>query len=105
MGPFLALITPLGGGTEPPTPQPPGIWGPSDPRPTLPIAGWNPGTGNFPQPPGGGAPPPVPSHPIYGTSRSLPIHYPPGTRPPWAGGGRSSDRSSTGTTSRYLGSW
>ena len=28
------------------------IWGPGDPRPTLPIAGWNPGTGQWPdQPP------------------------------------------------------
>ncbi len=32
-----------------PQPQPPlGIWGPTDPRPTLPIAGWNPGTGTWP---------------------------------------------------------
>jgi hypothetical protein len=31
------------------------IWGPGDPRPTLPIAGWNPGTGAWPTPPG---PPP-----------------------------------------------
>jgi hypothetical protein len=49
--PFLALITPLG--EQPPVqpPQPPlGIWGPSDPRPTLPIAGWNPGTGGWPTP-------------------------------------------------------
>jgi hypothetical protein len=47
--PFLALITPL---ASPEAPQPPlGIWGPSDPRPTNPIAGWNPGTGNFPTPP------------------------------------------------------
>ena len=41
---------PPGGGTEPPL----GIWGPGDPRPTLPIAGWDPGTGNFPGAPGGG---------------------------------------------------
>ena len=27
------------------------IWGPGDPRPTLPIAGWNPGTGAWPEPP------------------------------------------------------
>ncbi|MFI5223830.1 MAG: hypothetical protein ACHQX3_06235 [Nitrospirales bacterium] len=40
---------PPGGGTEPPL----GIWGPTDPRPTHPIAGWNPGTGNFPELPGG----------------------------------------------------
>jgi len=54
-------------------PQPPlGIWGPNDPRPTNPIAGWNPGTGTFP--PGGGMPPlgiwgpndPRPTNPIAG---------------------------------------
>lgn len=41
-------------GTPPPRPhpQPPlVIWGPGDPRPTLPIAGWDPGSGTFP---GGG---------------------------------------------------
>ena len=46
----------FGGGSPPgrPVPQPPlGIWGPTDPRPTHPIAGWNPGTGTFP--PGGGS--------------------------------------------------
>jgi hypothetical protein len=37
-----------------PPEQPPGIWGPNDPRPTLPISGWNPGTGQFPEVPGGG---------------------------------------------------
>jgi hypothetical protein len=86
MNPFLALIVPMGeppasggGGT--------GIWGPTDPRPTLPISGWNPGTGQFPpyQPPGGGQPP-VPSHPIYGNFPTPPIYYPPGTRPPGQGG-------------------
>jgi len=52
-----------------PKPQPPGggggegIWGPTDPRPTNPIAGWNPDTGTWPEPPGGGLPgepPPIP---------------------------------------------
>ena len=56
--PFLALITPLsgeggGGGGG----QPPGIWGPTDPRPTHPIAG-------FPWP-GQPSQPGVPTHPIY----------------------------------------
>ena len=37
-----------------PPEQPPGIWGPGDPRPTLPISGWDPGTGQFPKPPDGG---------------------------------------------------
>ena len=46
--PFLALITPLG---APPAQPPLGIWGPTDPRPTQPIAGWNPGTGTWPTPP------------------------------------------------------
>jgi len=94
MQPFLALITPLteppgggggGGGGQPPL----GIWGPTDPRPTFPISGWNPGTGNFPeQPPtGGGGQPPVPSHPIAGGPwPTHPIFFPPGTRPPGQGG-------------------
>jgi len=91
MNSFFALITPLGeappggggggGGGQPPL----GIWGPGDPRPTLPIAGWNPGSGNFPQPPTGGQPP-YPSHPIYGNFPQHPIFYPPGTRPPGQGG-------------------
>lgn len=58
---------PGGGGGEQPG-QPPGIWGPNDPRPTPPIhlPPWYPG-----QPPGiwGGAPLPWPTPPIY---------YPPG---------------------------
>jgi hypothetical protein len=84
MEPFLALITPIG--TTPP-PQPPlGIWGPTDPRPTLPIAGWNPGTGNFPP----WSPPPVqPPLGIWGPGDprpTLPIAgWNPGTGnfPPW----------------------
>jgi hypothetical protein len=32
----------------PPAEPPLVIWGPGDPRPTLPIAGWDPGTGTFP---------------------------------------------------------
>ena len=46
------------------------IWGPGDPRPTLPIAGWNPGTGAWPQPKPPTTPPPeintdpMPSNPI-----------------------------------------
>jgi len=46
------------------------IWGPGDPRPTLPIAGWNPGTGAWPHPPEPTEPPPeintdpMPSNPI-----------------------------------------
>ena len=78
MQPFLALITPIGnaGGGGPVDPgysppwaqvpgggggQPPGIWGPTDPRPTNPIAGWDPGSGTFPP----GRPPGVPTHPVY----------------------------------------
>jgi hypothetical protein len=86
MQPFLAMITPLtgdGGGL----PQPPlGIWGPSDPRPTNPIAGWNPGTGTWPTPPG--QPPlgiwgpndPRPTNPIAGWNPGT------GTFPPGGGG-------------------
>jgi len=77
--PFFALIVPM---EAPPSGgQPPGIWGPSDGRPTNPIAGWNPGTGQFPP-----YQPPYPSHPIYGNFPQHPIHYPPGTRPPGQGG-------------------
>jgi hypothetical protein len=47
MDAFLALITPITTPTTPPQP-PLGFWGPNDPRPTNPIAGWNPGTGTFP---------------------------------------------------------
>jgi len=69
-------------------PQPPlGIWGPSDPRPTLPIAGWNPGTGAWPpytppQRPDGiwGPGDPRPTNPIAGFD---PIH---GTWPIGGGG-------------------
>ena len=39
------------------------IWGPGDPRPTLPIAGWNPGSGNWPTPP---EPPTEPPPGIWG---------------------------------------
>lgn len=83
MTPFLALITPIGDGPVTPPTQPPlGIWGPNDPRPTVPIAGWNPGTGQFPPT----QQPPYPSHPIYGNFPTPPIFYPPGTRPPGQGG-------------------
>jgi hypothetical protein len=34
-----------------PTEPPLVIWGPGDPRPTLPIAGWDPGSGAWPTPP------------------------------------------------------
>lgn len=57
----LVEIITLSPGDPPPRPHPEpplGIWGPTDPRPTLPIAGWDPGTGTWPkppQPPGGGS--------------------------------------------------
>jgi hypothetical protein len=51
---ILSAASPPQRPTPGPTPPglPDGIWGPSDPRPTLPIAGWDPGTGNFPGGPG-----------------------------------------------------
>lgn len=55
MQPFLALITPVGGGGGGERP-PLGIWGPTDPRPTPPIV--------LPIPPDAIAPG-VPTHPIY----------------------------------------
>ena len=67
-GPFLALITPL---SQAPAEPPLGIWGLTDPRPSHPIAGWDPSTGTWPKPP---QPPlviwvpvhPRPTHPIAG---------------------------------------
>lgn len=70
-------IMPPGGGGGPP-----GIWGPTDPRPTPPIM-WPgyPGGGGGGQPPGGGAPP-HPSHPIYpGEHPEHPIELPPEVPP------------------------
>ena len=71
-------ITPsdTGGGEQPPLV----IWGPGDPRPTLPIAGWNPGTGTWPDRPPDPSPPLV----IWGPGDprpSLPI-----AEPPWGWG-------------------
>jgi hypothetical protein len=68
---------------EPPAQPPLGIWGPSDPRPTNPIAGWNPGTGTFPpMPPLGfwGPNDPRPTNPIAGwdpAHGTWPIPQPP----------------------------
>jgi len=60
--PVLCLIFPLESGGRPDQglPQPPlGIWGPTDPRPTPPIAPGGPGLGFW-----GGVAPPWVSHPI-----------------------------------------
>lgn len=63
-GTFSGIMTTADSPTEPPKP-PLGIWGPTDPRPTHPIAGWNPATGGWPNPqPPGIWPGPHPSHPI-----------------------------------------
>ena len=98
--PFLALITPLGGGGGPvdpgysppwatPTPpQPPlGIWGPTDPRPTNPIAGPGrpPGWG-MANDPGYGVPiPPSPPLVIWGPGDPRPTQpiAGPGRPPNW----------------------
>jgi len=75
MQPFLALITPLASTGEP---QPPGIWGPTDPRPSHPIApgGRPPGIwGGPPLYPDQGLPGPQP-HPEH------PIVIPPGSLGP-----------------------
>jgi hypothetical protein len=63
--PITPATGPGGGGEGPPLV----IWGPGDPRPTLPIAGWNPGTGTWPTPPPTQPPPeinwdPMPTNPI-----------------------------------------
>jgi hypothetical protein len=68
----------------PPTEPPLSIWGPGDPRPTLPISGWDPGSGNFPTPPITPVPPdvtiPPPGSPPSVLPGSTPTH--PITPPP-----------------------
>lgn len=54
------------------------LWGPGDPRPTLPIAGWNPGTGTFP-------PPVQPPLDFWGPNDPRPTV--PIAEPPWGWGG------------------
>ncbi len=55
------------------------IWGPGDPRPTLPIAGWNPGTGAWPDNPK----PPTTPPPEINTD---PMPSNPIAEPPWGWG-------------------
>lgn len=75
-GQFTGILTEPDG-----PPKPDGIWGPTDPRPTNPIAGFDPIHGTFPpwQRPDGiwGPNDPRPANPIAGFD---PIH---GTFPPW----------------------
>ena len=60
-----------------PEPEPPlGIWGPTDPRPTHPIAGWNPGTGTWPE-----VPPALPGLPA-GAKLAYVAPPPAGATPP-----------------------
>jgi len=81
-----ASLTGLGVGGGPIIPDlpggsPPGMWGPTDPRPTNPIAGI-PGLPGY-TPPGGGLPPGQPTFPIWGPPG---ISLPPGSGyPPVAG--------------------
>jgi hypothetical protein len=65
-----------------PAPAPPLIiWGPGDPRPTLPIAGWDPATGGWPDPP-----PVQPLPPgFWGPNDPRPTL--PIAEPPWGWGG------------------
>lgn len=56
------------------------IWGPGDPRPTLPIAGWNPGTGAWPKPPA----PTEPPDGFWGAGSGMPSN--PIAEPPWGWG-------------------
>ncbi len=56
------------------------IWGPGDPRPTLPIAGWNPGTGAWPTPPE----PTNPPDGFWGAGSGMPTN--PIAEPPWGWG-------------------
>jgi len=65
----------VGGGPIIPAPQPPlGIWGPTDPRPTHPIAGYP-----WPQPPTGQ--PPYPSQGLPPFATNLPVVPPGGVWP------------------------
>lgn len=85
VGTFTGIIT------EADSQPPLGIWGPNDPRPTLPIAGWDPIHGTWPNPP---SPPlgiwgpgdPRPTLPIAGwnpgTGQFPPWVPPPGAQPP-----------------------
>lgn len=78
--PFLALITPIGG-SEPPL----SIWGPTDPRPTPPVAGpGRPPWWGMAQDPGYGVP--LPPLGTWGPNdpRPTPPVAGPG-RPPWWG--------------------
>jgi hypothetical protein len=56
------------------------IWGPGDPRPTLPIAGWDPGTGGWPDPP------PVLPPPLDFWGPNDPRPTVPIAEPPWGWG-------------------
>lgn len=71
--PITAVESPEG------VPPPLVIWGPGDPRPTLPIAGWDPGTGTWPPPTEE-----LPDH-IWGPTDPRPTV--PIAEPPWGWGG------------------
>jgi hypothetical protein len=59
-------------------PPPLVIWGPGDPRPTLPIAGWDPGSGTFP--------PETEEPPLDFWGPNDPRPTPPIAEPPWGWG-------------------
>jgi hypothetical protein len=73
--PIAPVDKPPEGGGDPPLV----IWGPGDPRPTLPIAGWNPGSGAWPEPPD----PPVEPPPEINID---PMPSQPIAEPPWGWG-------------------
>ena len=81
---------PPGGGEGPPLV----IWGPGDPRPTLPIAGWDPGSGTFP--------PPVVEPPLDFWGPNDPRPTPPIAEPPWGWGNRPPDVSVPGFKVTYI---
>lgn len=88
--PFVEIIaiTPTGGVPPRPHPEPPlGIWGPTDPRPTLPIAGWDPIHGTFPP----WVKPPEPGDPPAGASVAVVVPLPPSTPPATPPAGISAD--------------
>jgi hypothetical protein len=76
----LTQVQPPEGGGGPGGGPPLIIWGPGDPRPTLPISGWNPGTGTWPDPPPVAELPPS----IWGPTDPRPTV--PIAEPPWGWG-------------------
>lgn len=77
---FAKSDSPITAVSGPDAPPPLVIWGPGDPRPTLPIAGWDPGSGTWPVPPA----PEQPPDGFWGAGGGMPSN--PIAEPPWGWG-------------------